>query len=222
MKGLLLAFLSVFTIATLALAQPSFEEKMALKEIVAKWNNSLHITTIPQLNNLYASSVFSYGQYRTRDACIKEKSDAVNGFAGFHQEIITPIQITCYQSGTFKCDFTKRVRYKQRVEDYAAYLLVRKMGEKYFITGEGDLRTDSALNVKLDLGEPITAASSTSETYWLIFAAVSVLFIVLAIWLMGKSGERSLEAPVVKRHPRPNPPARSKETALIRPLKREQ
>ncbi len=187
MKGPLLAVLSVFIVATTALAQPSFEEKMAIKETVAKWNSSLHRTTIPQLNNLYASSVFSYGKYRTRDACIKEKSDAVNEFAGFHQEIITPIEITCYESGTFKCSFTKRVRYKEGVTENPGYLLLQKVGERYQITGESDLKTDSALNVNLNIGEVIATASPKSDTYWVIFCAASLLLLVVMIWMMGKS-----------------------------------
>jgi hypothetical protein len=157
MKGPVLAVLLMFGLATTALAQLSFEDKMAIKETVAKWNSSLHITTIPQLNNLYASSVFSYGKYRTRDACIKEKSAAVNEFAGFHQEIITPIEITCYESGTFKCSFTKRVRYKESVQESPSYLLLQKVDNRFQITGESDLKTDSALNVKLDLGEASVA-----------------------------------------------------------------
>ena len=205
MKGPLLAVLSLFAIAITSLAQPSFEEKMAIKEIVAKWNNSLHVTTIPQLQNLYSSSVYSYGKYRTRDACIKEKSDVVNQFAGFHQEIITPIQISAYKSGTFKCSFTKRVRYQQKVTDYAAYLLIQKVNDKFYITGESDLSTDSCLSVKLDLGEELTPASSKSESYWIIFAGASILLIVMAIWMMGKSNKTSLETPVIKRQPRPAP-----------------
>ena len=187
MKGPLLAVLSVFVVAMTALAQPSFEEKMAIKETVAKWNSSLHITTIPQLNNLYASSVFSYGKYRTRDACIKEKSDAVNEFAGFHQEIITPIEITCYSSGAFKCSFTKRVRYKETVTEYPGYLLLQKIDDRFQITGESDLKTDSVLNVKLDIGEVVAPGSARTDSYWVIFCAASLLLLVVIIWMMGKS-----------------------------------
>jgi len=226
MKGPVLAVLFLFVVAYTALAQPSFEERMAIKETVAKWNSSLHITTIPQLNNLYASSVLSYGKYRTRDACIKEKSDAVNQFAGFHQEIITPLEITTYKSGTFKCSFTKRVRYKERVEEYPGYLLLQKVGDRYQITGESDLKTDSLFNVQLDLGEAISPKSPKSDSYWVIFCAASLLLLVVIIWMMGKSQivSKSFVHPKTSPSPVPIKPAEKliEKTVAQKPVEQNQ
>ena len=102
-------------IASAVAGQVSFQEKMAIKDLVARWNSALHISTIDRLNNLYAPEVLINGVHRTREACIYEKSNLVNDFAGLHQEIISPIQISFYQSGTIKCSFIKRVRYQQTV-----------------------------------------------------------------------------------------------------------
>src|SRR6476660_6311343 len=137
MKRTLLSLFILLAIWPIAQAQVSFGEKMAITETVAKWNSAMHLSTIDQLNNLYAPAVLTNGIQRTRAECIKEKSTLLNEFAGLYQEIITPVQITVYQSGTIRCSFTKRVRYKQSVGDYPGYLLLEKSGDHYQITGEG-------------------------------------------------------------------------------------
>ena|SRR5689334_19764671 len=78
---------------------------MAITETVTKWNSALHIRTINLLNDLYAPEVLINGEAKTRAACIIEKSNMVNQSPGRDQEIISPIQITFYQSGTVRSFF---------------------------------------------------------------------------------------------------------------------
>jgi hypothetical protein len=186
MKKTILALFILLAIWRNAQAQVNFGEKMAIEETVAKWNSALHLTTIDQLNNLYAPTVLSNGIHIRREACIQEKSNLLNQFAGLHQEIITPIQITVYQSGTIRCSFIKRVRFKQTVEEYKGYLLLQKSGDHYQITGEGGLESEQSLKAGVKLGEEISG-TPTSDSYWVIFCAASLLLMVIVIWKMGKS-----------------------------------
>jgi len=187
MKRTILALFILIAIWPSGEAQVSFQEKMAITEMVAKWTSAQHITTIDQLNSLYAPTVLINGEYKTREACIKEKSYLVNQYAGIHQEIITPVEITFYESGTIKCSFIKRVRYKQELTDYRSYLLLQKVGDQYQITGEGGQVSEQSLKAGIKLGEEVSPPGSASESSWAIFCAASLLLMVIVIWMMGKS-----------------------------------
>ena len=187
MKRTILALFILIAIWRNGEAQVNFQEKMAITEIVAKWNSAQHITTVDQLNNLYAPTVLINGERKTKEACIKEKSDLVNQFAGIHQEIITPVDITFYESGAIKCSFIKRVRYKQEVTDYRSYLLLQKAGDRYQITGEGGQVSEQSLKAGFKLGEEVSPPKLASESYWVIFCAASLLLMIIVIWMMGKS-----------------------------------
>ncbi len=187
MKRTILALFILIAIWPSGEAQVSFQEKMAITETVAKWNSALHMTTINQLNNLYAPEVLINGEHKTRESCIKEKSNFLSQFAGYHQEIIGPIDIAFYQSGTIKCSFIKRVRYKQSMGDNTAYLLLQKDGDHYLITGEGGLQSEQSLKAGIKLGEEVAPPTLTRESYWAIFCAASLLLMIIVIWMMGKS-----------------------------------
>jgi hypothetical protein len=186
MKRIILALFILIAIRHNASAQVSFAEKTEITDLVWKWNSALHMSTIDQLNNLYATSVLSNGKQLTRAECIKEKLALLNQFAGLHQEIITPIEITCYQSGTIRCSFTKRVRYKETVGDYPGYLLLEKSGDHYQITGEGGQESEQSLKAGVKLGEEI-AGTSLADSAWIFFVAASLFLWVIVMWVREKS-----------------------------------
>src|SRR3954465_6211296 len=75
MKRTILLLFILLAIGPAGAGQVSFEDKMAIREKVAKWNSALHISTIDQLNSLYAPTVLCNGKPRTKETCIKEKSN---------------------------------------------------------------------------------------------------------------------------------------------------
>jgi hypothetical protein len=206
MKRTLLALFILLAFWRHAAAQVSFAEKMEITDIVAKWNSALHISTIDQLNNLYATSVLTNGIHKTKEQCIKEKLALLNQFAGLHQEIITPIEITCYQSGTIRCSFTKRVRYKETVGDYSGYLLLEKSGDHYQITGEGGQESEQSLKAGVKLGEEIPGTSA-GDSAWMVFLFASLSLLVIVMWIRGKSRIATLSFVYAKRNRHATPVA---------------
>src|SRR6478736_6765733 len=144
-KGVVALFVFI-VVAFSVKAQNKNGEAYAIKEIVNRWNSSHHMSTVNDLAELYGDSVFYYGKSLARESCIKGKAFWLGHYAGFSQEIASPIRITFYKSGTIKCSFIKRTTYQQNVEEYEAYLLLQKSGDGYLITGEGDTTSDNRSN----------------------------------------------------------------------------
>ena len=188
MKRTIFTLFILIAIAPAVQAQEvSFQEKMAITDLVARWNSALHMSTIDQLNSLYAPEVLINGVAKTRETCIKEKSNLVNQFAGLHQEIISPIDISFYHSGAIKCSFTKRVQYRDTVTDYQSYLLLQKVGDGHYqITGEGGHESEQSLKAGVKLGEEVSPPPTTDFT-WVIFCSATFLLVVFVVWMMGKS-----------------------------------
>jgi hypothetical protein len=95
----------------------------AIRATAIKWNAIHNSKDIPAFKSLYSSTVLFYGKYTDAGKCINEKAKFLNNS---FQEIITPIQIFYYSSGTIRCVFTKRVIYKKSVKEYPSYLLLEK------------------------------------------------------------------------------------------------
>jgi hypothetical protein len=186
MKSTLLTLFILIAIGSSGQAQLSFQEKIAITDLVSRWNSAMHMSTIDRLNNLYAPEVLINGEHKTREDCIKEKSDLVNQFAGLHQEIITPIDITFYQSGTIRCSFIKRVNYKDTSTDYQSYLLLKKEGDHYQITGEGGQESEQSLKAGVKLGGE-TSPPSSGDSSWIIFCGASIFLMFIVVWVRGKS-----------------------------------
>jgi len=126
------------------------QDKEKIKEAVYRWNSLHNTKQNDQFKNIYAPRVLFYGRYNSRKKCYEKKNRFLS--PDFSQEIITPLSLTVYSSGTVKCDFTKRVTYKNIVKQHECYLLLEEQGGSYLITGESDLVIDKKLAVQLHLG----------------------------------------------------------------------
>jgi hypothetical protein len=215
MKKRVVAIFALIIIAFSVQAQNRNGEIYAIKEIVNRWNRSHHMSTVNDLAQLYADTVFYYGKSLGKESCIKGKDFWLGHYAGFNQQIASPIKVTFYKSGTIKCSFTKKTTYQQTVEQYEAYLLLQKSGDSFLITGEGDATTDSLANNVLNLGdeEPDTdtnvAATSPAKTIpsptttstpnflspkWIVVpAAILIAACIFVFWLFKKNKVQSTE-----------------------------
>jgi hypothetical protein len=153
----------------------------SIKTTVQKWNDLHNSKQIDQFWQLYGPSVLFYGRYSSAEKCVENKRTFLK--AAHQQEIITPITISFYSSGTIKCTFTKRVTYKKRAKEYPSYLLLEQNGDRYTVTGESDLITDQNLGVQLNIGEEIIEQpASNSTTSILIIIALSVILLGVIIY----------------------------------------
>ena len=157
-----LLFLFVALIASVSFCKASEPED--IQAVVYKWNELHNTRDVAEFKRLYAADVLFYGRYRSRQTCYNQKRKFLT--PDFHQEIISPVVLTYYSSGTIKCSFTKEVTFKNIVKKHKCYLLVKK-GENggYYVTGESDLVTDKKLNVQLNLGEELSSTGSNKGKY---------------------------------------------------------
>ncbi|RYG50291.1 MAG: hypothetical protein EOO01_11045 [Chitinophagaceae bacterium] len=172
-----------------------------LETLVQDWNHLHNNREVARLRDLYAPSVLFYGRTLTRETCYKRKKAFLK--SDFTQEIISPVTITYYSSGTIKCDFRKRTATRGVIKEHDCYLLVEKKEETdfYQITGESELEIDRKLKVTLDLGEIVEGPGSGFGTIYIAGLVIAVL--IFLFWLRHRhrqsrenTGYDTLDSPV--------------------------
>lgn len=146
-------------------------EKEDITNLVYRWNELHNTRETSVFKEIYAPSVLFYGKYKSRQTCFQSKDQFLS--AAFQQEIISPVSITYYSSGTVKCSFKKKVTYKNLVKKHDCYLLLKQENGQWYISGESDLVTDKNLHVQLDLGEELVSTGTSKLPF--ITAGVSLL-----------------------------------------------
>jgi LPXTG-motif cell wall-anchored protein len=149
-------------------------EKEDITALVYKWNELHNTRETSVFKDIYASSVLFYGKYRSRETCFKNKQTFLS--TDFNQEIISPVKLTYYSSGTVKCSFRKKVTYKNLVKKHDCYLLMKQENGQWHISAESDLVTDKNLNVQLDLGEELVSTGINKLPF--ITVGVSLLALI--------------------------------------------
>lgn len=180
-------FLTILTLGQIFKTQGQ-TDTAGVTNIVNQWTNAHNEHNLNKLEKLYAPTLLFYCKELSNQECLKIKSDALNKSPNFRQTIVSNIQITSYESGTIKCDFTKEVASKKGPKDYASYLLLKKENGNYFIVGEGDKITDANLNYTLNLGKQINSASNLENTipqnnYYLYYILIGTIVLVLILLL---------------------------------------
>lgn len=199
MKKLLLIILPFYFLSSGARAE---DDIPVIEKLVFKWNDIHNTGNASSLRDLYNYSVLFYGQYTSRELCLNKKRAFLQDH--YSQEIISPIKIDHFTSGTIRCSFIKRVKYRENLKEYPAYLLLEKRGSKYIITGESDLITDQNLHFQLNLGQPINTAPANNILLIIAGAAVLVAVVVTGFFvfrrkkLWNKSWNKSWKKPRVK------------------------
>jgi hypothetical protein len=133
-------------------------------------------------HDLYHNSVIFYGTSRNKNYVLKAKERFFKKH--FEQEIISEIDIKRYKSGIIKCEFTKRTKSGNVINEHLSYLLLKKENNNYFITSESDYLTDKNKNINLELGE-LLADDKTLSRNILVFLSI----IVAALWFYIKRGK---------------------------------
>lgn len=160
-----------------------------IKALVYKWNELHNTRNTIEFKSLYAPNVLYYGRYYSGEKCYKKKAAFLT--PDFFQEIISPITLTYYSSGTIKGSFTKRVSFKRKVKEHICYLLIERRGNKLFISGESDVVTDQNLKVNLDLGEEISGKTKLN-TGTIVSISLAVIAIVLIGYRYSRKKKREL------------------------------
>lgn len=211
-------YLSVFFLVLLylgcqlAFAQSEAIDTTIIREAVNRWNEAHHEMSEDDFDELYASSVLFYANYLGKRACIEKKLSLLSK-GTFQQRIGSDLQLTFYEDGIVYCGFTKVVTTASGAKSYPSYLLLKRMDDRYVITGESDLITDRNLKFHLALGPQLhiselsfarlvrkPGGSSRQAVIGLVMVAFLFLTGGMVIYYLRK---RSVPKPKVNETPRP-------------------
>jgi hypothetical protein len=121
-------------------------DQTAIDNVVNEWTKIHNDHNPTELGKLYAPTVLFYCKELPNQECVKIKVTALAKWPSYKQTIVSKIEVTPYESGVLKCDFTKEVVVYGSPKDYQSYLLLKNDSGKYLITGEGDRITDNNLH----------------------------------------------------------------------------
>lgn len=136
-------------------AQELIVDVDAVRSLVVKWNEAHEVNSVEMLSLLYSDEVNFYGSKFTRSKCIARKKTMLKDQPSFSQKIKGGLHLTGYEGGVIRCDFVKAVTRNYNALDYESYLIIKSVGENYFIVGESDLITDRNIRNKPDLGKQV-------------------------------------------------------------------
>jgi hypothetical protein len=159
----------------------------SIGEIVNLWNEAHNEINEDSFNELYASTLLFYTNYLDKKVCIEKKLSLLNQ-RPFRQEIVTNLQLTFYEEGIVYCGFTKEVSTAKGKKSYPSYLLMKRLEDRYVITGESDLVTDRNLKFHLSLGPQIHISELSSVPLPKRSKFKSVYGVVIVVLLLGAAG----------------------------------
>lgn len=198
MKQLKTILICLIFISRSLFAQNGALDSAEILNVVNEWTNALNNRDIDKLDKLYASELLFYCKEEKKEYCLNLKRKALKATPDFNQKIVSNVEITLYENGTVKCDFTKAISSKGKTKNYPAYLLLSPFNTTYLIIGESDKITDGNLNYNLSLGNPVTVSSSSNSSFFnlkvFVLIGGSIIILVLLIVLLKRKKNRNYTA----------------------------
>jgi len=155
-----------------------------IREVVSSWNKAHNQINEDTFNELYAPTVLFYANYLDKKVCLEKKLSLLSK-RPFAQRIVSNLQLAFYEGGIVYCGFTKEVSTGKGKKSYPSYLLLKRFGDHYLITGESDLVTDRNLKFHLSLGPQIQiselSASPPKGSKFKSVYGLAVLFLLISV-----------------------------------------
>jgi len=116
--------------------------KDTLIQLSLKWNDCLKNKDVKELESLYSESVLTYGKQLLKQEVIEGKKSFFKLYPDFDQKIIGEIKVDTTNDEAFKVSFLKYSFYKGKGSEVKAYLVYKKINDKWKIVTESDELTD--------------------------------------------------------------------------------
>lgn len=146
----------------------SFDEMpdtMQVAHMVRVWNGCHNSKFIDNLQELYASRLFFYGEEKSSYEAINVKKRVFQKYPDYFQRIIGGIRVSKISPSEYRCDFTKYIRVGSITAPVPAYLIFKKIEEnKWAIIAESDPETDIKHKELKDSMEVLKVMFSPSMT----------------------------------------------------------
>lgn len=123
-----------------------FEEMhdtLQVAHMVRVWNGCHNAKFIEQLSELYAGSLFFYGENRSMSEALSVKRRLFQTYPDYFQRIIGGIKVSKLNAIEYKAEFTKYISVGKITAPVPAYMILQKVGDnKWVIIAESDPETD--------------------------------------------------------------------------------
>lgn len=127
------------------------------KPLIDKWNTANNNKSTDILKEIYADNLSYYGSSFDKNHCVDDQAKFFKKNPDSYQSILGDIQYEKISDTEIKSTFVKRVTINNQTKDYPSFLIFKKVGSEYKISGEGEIgnvakKTQSSNNL-MDKGE---------------------------------------------------------------------
>jgi hypothetical protein len=227
-RYLYVLFVVFFSLGGQSVHSQNYEvDTISIREVISRWNEAHNQINEDAFNELYASTVLFYANYLDKKVCLAKKLTLLKKDP-FEQHLGSDLQLMFYDGGVVYCGFTKEVSIGKEKKSYPSYLLLKRFGDEYLITGESDLLTDRNLKFRLALGvqTPVAELSSVHlprrqphrSTVWMVALAVLLSTAGVVIYFFGR---RTLRTSAPKQEVKSPPTSYKEKVNKERPSARQ-
>ena len=139
-------------------------DTLQVAHMVRVWNGYHDKKFIDKLIDLYAPSLFFYGEKRTSSAALSIKHKVLDTYPGYFQRIIGGIKISKISPDEYRANFTKYVSVDKITAPVPSYLIFKKVADNdWKIIAESDPTTDFKVKELKDSLEVLSAIYAPSQ-----------------------------------------------------------
>ncbi|MCO5233120.1 MAG: hypothetical protein LC105_03460 [Chitinophagales bacterium] len=126
-------------------------DTLQIAHLVRVWNGCHNIKFLDNLNNLYASSLFFYGEDRSKYEAIQVKKNLFRSYPEYFQRVIGGMKIKKINPIEYRCDFTKYISVGKITAPVPSYIIFKKIEDnQWLIIAESDPATDTKVKAIKD------------------------------------------------------------------------
>jgi hypothetical protein len=126
------------------------QDTVLFSKLVLDWNTAHNTRDSLAFDRQYDDTVYFYGATEGKSRCLAEKNALFRKYPAFSQEITGKIVLEPLGPGECKCSFGKKVRLKESILSYPAYLIFYQVKGVWKIHTESDQATDRYLEKRKD------------------------------------------------------------------------
>jgi hypothetical protein len=128
----------------------AIQDTALFTKLIGDWNTAHNLRDSLAFDRQYDDTVYFYGATEGKSQCLAQKNALFRKYPAFEQEISGKIVLEQLGPGECKCSFGKKVRLKESILNYPAYLIFHKVKGVWKIHTESDQATDRYLEKRKD------------------------------------------------------------------------
>ena len=126
------------------------KDTVLFSKLILDWNTAHNSRDSLAFDKQYDDTVYFYGATEGKSRCLAQKNALFRKYQAFEQQIAGKIIVEPLGPGECKCSFGKKVKLKETILTYPAYLVFRRVKGIWKIHTESDQATDRYLEKRKD------------------------------------------------------------------------